>query len=98
MVHDMSVTIDKYSGFCWGVVRTVEIAEESLELDDTVYVLGHIIHNPKEIQRLQNKGLQTISIDDFPVLQLKQNYKDYNPKCSYELMENLLRHIKEHWN
>ena len=62
----MSVTIDKYSGFCWGVVRTVEIAEESLEQDEKVYVLGHIIHNPKEIQRLESKGLETITIDDFP--------------------------------
>lgn len=62
----MSVTIDKYSGFCWGVVRTVEIAEESLEQDEKVYVLGHIIHNPKEIQRLESKGLETITINDFP--------------------------------
>lgn len=62
----MSVTIDQYSGFCWGVVRTVEIAEESLEQDEKVYVLGHIIHNPKEIQRLESKGLETITIDDFP--------------------------------
>ena len=80
MVHDMSVTIDKYSGFCWGVVRTVEIAEESLELDDTVYVLGHIIHNPKEIQRLQNKGLQTISIDDFPRIATEAKQQGLQPK------------------
>jgi len=80
MVHNMSVTIDKYSGFCWGVVRTVEIAEESLELDDTVYVLGHIIHNPKEIQRLQNKGLQTISIDDFSRIASEAKQQGLQPK------------------
>lgn len=80
MVHIMSVTIDKYSGFCWGVVRTVEIAEESLELDDTVYVLGHIIHNPKEIQRLQDKGLQTITIDDFPRIANEAKQQGLQPK------------------
>ena len=62
----MNITIDNHSGFCWGVVRTVVIAEESLEQFDKVYVLGHIIHNPKEIQRLENKGLETISVEDFP--------------------------------
>ncbi|MFZ9815724.1 MAG: 4-hydroxy-3-methylbut-2-enyl diphosphate reductase, partial [Candidatus Kapaibacteriota bacterium] len=76
----MSVTIDKYSGFCWGVVRTVEIAEESLEIDGKVYVLGHIIHNPKEIQRLQEKGLETISVSDFPRIAEEANKKGIKPK------------------
>lgn len=65
----MNVTIDNHSGFCWGVVRTVQIAEDQLAAPRTernVYVLGHIIHNPKEIERLENKGLKTISVDDFP--------------------------------
>lgn len=64
----MKVTIDSTAGFCWGVVRTVDIAEETLKnapQDKNVYVLGHIIHNPKEIERLENKGLKTISHEDF---------------------------------
>lgn len=65
----MKITIDTHSGFCWGVVRTVKIAEEQLErtrAQRNVFVLGHIIHNPKEIQRLEAKGLKTISVDEFP--------------------------------
>lgn len=64
----MQVTIDSTAGFCWGVVRTVDIAEDVLaqkEESEKVYVLGHIIHNPKEIERLENKGLQTVSHEDF---------------------------------
>jgi 4-hydroxy-3-methylbut-2-enyl diphosphate reductase len=61
----MTVTIDKNSGFCWGVVRTVQIAEEALSNSEKVYVLGHIIHNPREIERLEHKGLETITTDDF---------------------------------
>lgn len=63
----MKVTIDKTAGFCWGVVRTVNIAEETLEKnsDKKTYVLGSIIHNPKEIKRLEDKGLNTISHEDF---------------------------------
>ncbi|MCO6467031.1 MAG: 4-hydroxy-3-methylbut-2-enyl diphosphate reductase [Bradyrhizobiaceae bacterium] len=67
----MNVSIDKHSGFCWGVVRTVKIAEESLEATRAtrnVYVLGHIIHNPREIERLASKGLKTISVDEFPTI------------------------------
>ncbi|KXB97964.1 MAG: hypothetical protein AA908_00720 [Chlorobi bacterium NICIL-2] len=58
----MIVTIDPRSGFCWGVVRTVQIAEETLEnsLPGSVYVLGNIIHNPREIERLAAKGLKTL--------------------------------------
>lgn len=64
----MNVSIDKFSGFCWGVVRTVQIAEDELaasRANRNVYVLGNIIHNPKEIERLEGKGLHTISVDDF---------------------------------
>ncbi|MFN3306792.1 MAG: 4-hydroxy-3-methylbut-2-enyl diphosphate reductase, partial [Candidatus Kapaibacteriota bacterium] len=58
----MKVTIDEHSGFCWGVVRTIEIAEQAVENNDnnTIYILGEIIHNPKEVERLEKKGLKTI--------------------------------------
>ncbi len=64
----MDVQIDANSGFCWGVVRTVEIAEELLKSRDNVHVLGHIIHNPREIERLEQAGLRTVTIEDFPSL------------------------------
>ena len=61
----MRVTVDQHSGFCWGVVRTVEIAEAELKETPTMYSLGPIIHNPVEIDRLAKKGLETITHDDF---------------------------------
>ncbi len=63
----MQVTIDKSAGFCWGVVRTIEIAEDelaSLEEGNHLFSLGEIIHNPMEIKRIEQKGLKTISRDD----------------------------------
>lgn len=62
----MVVTIDPKAGFCWGVVRTVDIAETTLteNTDKKVYILGEIIHNPKETGRLEEKGLVTISHDE----------------------------------
>jgi 4-hydroxy-3-methylbut-2-enyl diphosphate reductase len=58
----MNVTIDRSSGFCWGVVRTIEIAEQELGDSGELYSLGDIIHNPIEIQRLNRKGLKTLSV------------------------------------
>lgn len=65
----MNVTVDKSSGFCWGVIRTIDIAEAELAArgdDEQVYVLGAIIHNPMEIERLGKRGLKTISHSDLP--------------------------------
>jgi len=61
----MKVTVDQHSGFCWGVVRTIEIAEEQMEETPRLYSLGPIIHNPMEIERLRAKGLETVTLDDF---------------------------------
>jgi 4-hydroxy-3-methylbut-2-enyl diphosphate reductase len=58
----MNVTVDKSSGFCWGVVRAIEIAEQELGGGESLYSLGDIIHNPMEIQRLRGEGLETISV------------------------------------
>lgn len=60
----MKVTVDRFSGFCWGVVRTIEIAEQELSRQEPLYSLGEIIHNPMEIQRLGDKGLSTITVNE----------------------------------
>ena len=57
----MIVTVDKFSGFCWGVVRTIDIAEQELAQGEELFSLGDIIHNPVEIQRLGDRGLKTIT-------------------------------------
>jgi len=64
----MKVTVDKFSGFCWGVVRTIEIAEQELAARGPMYSLGEIIHNPMEIKRLEEKGLKTIAKTDLDTL------------------------------
>lgn len=61
----MLVQIDKYAGFCWGVVRAIDFAENSLVDSQKIYSLGDIIHNTMEVRRLNNLGLETITSDDF---------------------------------
>jgi len=64
----MEVSIDKYSGFCFGVVYAIEMAESILEKEDTLYCLGDIVHNNKEVERLSNMGLKIINNDDLKEL------------------------------
>jgi 4-hydroxy-3-methylbut-2-enyl diphosphate reductase len=59
------VNIDRNSGFCWGVVRAVDFAEAELSHSEKLYSLGDIIHNPVEIERLGDEGLETIKHADF---------------------------------
>lgn len=66
----MNVEIDKYSGFCFGVVYAIEMAEEELKKSNSLYCLGDIVHNNKEVERLNDLGLKIISHEEL------KNYKD----------------------
>jgi 4-hydroxy-3-methylbut-2-enyl diphosphate reductase len=68
----MKVTVDQSSGFCWGVVRTIDIAEEELAGRPELYSLGPVIHNPVEIERLRARGLEPVTHDDFKDLRGKR--------------------------
>ncbi len=65
----MIVSIDKSAGFCWGVVRAIDFAENELQSVSKVYCLGDIIHNTTEVKRLNDLGLETVSVNDFPDLE-----------------------------
>lgn len=65
---NMRITIDDNSGFCFGVVRAIEVAEESLRRVGEVYSLGDIVHNRIEVQRLEALGLHTVSQEDMTQL------------------------------
>ncbi|WP_257667413.1 4-hydroxy-3-methylbut-2-enyl diphosphate reductase [Parapedobacter tibetensis] len=69
MGYALKVTIDKDSGFCFGVVYAIDMAEEILEQDGYLYCLGDIVHNDEEVARLKAKGLRIISHDKLPELQ-----------------------------
>jgi len=60
----MKVAIDQHAGFCWGVVRTIDIAVEELKERGKLYSLGSIIHNPMEVERLSREGLEVVAHSD----------------------------------
>ena len=61
----LDIEIDKKSGFCFGVVKAINKAEEELAKGETLYCLGDIVHNGQEISRLENLGLKTIDHKQF---------------------------------
>ena len=61
---NLKVTIDPNSGFCFGVVYAIEMAEDILEEQGTLFCLGDIVHNDEEVKRLENKGLRIINHQD----------------------------------
>jgi 4-hydroxy-3-methylbut-2-enyl diphosphate reductase len=56
----LHVAIDPNSGFCFGVVYAIEMAEDILDEQGYLYCLGDIVHNDEEVKRLENKGLRII--------------------------------------
>jgi 4-hydroxy-3-methylbut-2-en-1-yl diphosphate reductase len=58
--YNLQVTIDQDSGFCFGVVYAIDMAEEILEEEGYLYCLGDIVHNDEEVERLKAKGLRII--------------------------------------
>ncbi len=60
MKYNLQVEIDSDSGFCFGVVYAIDMAEEILAQDGYLYCLGDIVHNDEEVERLKNKGLRII--------------------------------------
>ncbi len=63
----MNILMAKNAGFCYGVRRAVELAEQAAERGP-VYLLGHLTHNDQVIRRLEGMGAVTIdSPEEAPV-------------------------------
>ncbi|MCD8293423.1 MAG: 4-hydroxy-3-methylbut-2-enyl diphosphate reductase [Prevotellaceae bacterium] len=61
----LNVEIDERSGFCFGVTTAIDKAEEELARGGTLYCLGDIVHNNREVDRLKAMGLVTIGHGEF---------------------------------
>jgi len=64
-MEKMEIIIAKYSGLCFGVRRAIEIASSArTEYAGCVTTLGELIHNPRVIQELERRGIQSESDPD----------------------------------
>jgi len=56
----MLITIDPNAMLCPGVKRAILMAEEILLRGNTLYSVGQLIHNRREVERLENLGLKLV--------------------------------------
>ena len=70
-----AVDVDRNSGFCAGVIRAVNIAEEKLgqESGRKTFSLGAIVHNEAVLSSLESAGLVTIDREDLDEMQPVEN-------------------------
>jgi len=68
----IKIEIDPDSGFCFGVVNAIQQAEQELSADSELCCLGDIVHNSREVARLQEKGLKTINHEDLQGMRNKK--------------------------
>jgi len=93
----MLVEIDNKSGFCYGVVKTIKLAEDELAEGKPLYCLGEIVHNEAEVERLKSKGLTIINHEE---LQNIHNAKILirahgEPPATYQTLENNTNILRE---
>ena len=67
-MSEIKITVDPKSGFCFGVVYAIEMAESILDKEDSLFCLGDIVHNNKEVDRLNKLGLEIIDHDRLKTL------------------------------
>ncbi|GAA4372323.1 4-hydroxy-3-methylbut-2-enyl diphosphate reductase [Hymenobacter koreensis] len=64
----MNVSIDKNSGYCFGVEYAIQMAEDELGNSAELYCLGDIVHNRMEVERLHQQGLRVIDREQLGAL------------------------------
>lgn len=64
----MKIIIDSNSGYCFGVTYAIGHAEKELKKEEKLFSIGDIVHNNKEVERLNNLGLQSIDHEMFASL------------------------------
>jgi (E)-4-hydroxy-3-methyl-but-2-enyl pyrophosphate reductase len=57
----MEIILGKTAGFCNGITRAVEKAEEELQKVDKIECLGDLLHNSQVLNKLKNEGLIVIN-------------------------------------
>lgn len=56
----MEILMAKEAGFCFGVKRAVNIAEQTLREKGRAFSLGPLIHNPQVVDQLRERGLEPV--------------------------------------
>ncbi len=57
-----------HAGFCFGVKRAIALAERISQQKDVkrIWSMGPLIHNPQEVQRLKDLGIEVMASEELP--------------------------------
>ena len=85
-----SIKVAKNSGFCFGVKKAIEIAEEVAEKNNgqPTYVLGQLVHNERVIDDLEKKGIVFVdNIQNIPQNSITVLRAHGEPGTTYQVLE-----------
>lgn len=62
-IGNTTIRLAKEFGFCYGVERAIELAYAARKVfkDQSIFLIGEIIHNPEVNRQLREMGIQTIA-------------------------------------
>lgn len=83
------IKVAKHAGFCFGVKKAIEIAEEVAQSNNgSTYVLGQLVHNEKVIKNLEDKGIIFVEdINDIPQNAVTVLRAHGEPGTTYEILD-----------
>lgn len=84
----MDIKVARHAGFCFGVKKAIEIAEEVAQKNNGIYVLGQLVHNEKVINNLEEKGIIFVeNINDIPQNAVTVLRAHGEPGTTYQILE-----------
>ena len=85
----MEIMVAKHAGFCFGVKRAIDIAEEVASKNkDKTYVYGQLVHNERVIDDLQKKGIEFVdSIENIPQNAVTVLRAHGEPGTTYKILQ-----------
>jgi (E)-4-hydroxy-3-methyl-but-2-enyl pyrophosphate reductase len=105
-----TVRLARNSGFCFGVKRAINLAEEASANHAEIVTLGPIIHNPQMVDHLKVKGINPIDETKIPIdkpviirshgitKELRQLIEETSPSvidATCPYVENCMQHAKQ---
>ncbi|MEK6942955.1 MAG: 4-hydroxy-3-methylbut-2-enyl diphosphate reductase [Nanoarchaeota archaeon] len=84
-----TIKVAKHAGFCFGVKKAIEIAEEVAGKNtEKTYVLGQLVHNERVINDLEGKGIVFVdSISEIPQNAVTVLRAHGEPGTTYQILE-----------
>ena len=83
------IKVAKHAGFCFGVKKAIEIAEEvAASNNGPTYVLGQLVHNERVIKDLESKGIAFVeNINNIPQNAVTVLRAHGEPGTTYEILK-----------